>query len=713
MVLSPLDQQIVARVSGSSGFQVANRDVTFQVAATPARSQGYAVGADDNATSATYTVKTDPYGFATATVILGDKEGQYQITASTPVSTTPTPATFTVNAAKPDSVVILKDTTDLADRADSYAVPSDQPTQLFAVGLDKAGKKLGTVKSVWSTAASGPGASRGSGVVNSSAATSSTFFTPSHVGQLTVTANPAISGVNTAKADLYITALHVNVDNTFSISNPVDQRDKFVPGEYLDGTDVPLSLMEQTGQFISLHVLTGPGAKGKVTFAVDQNAVSHFPGICMNYPINNPRNDADLAVLDNATNTAKPATDVQFAPDGDTWATLLVRDYAARGAINVTITAGKKTYTLKPVKLPIDNGRGLPTAGWYVNGKHIDVNSLAAGDDKDDQNSSSFTGQAGDGLSAFEEMRGVVEKGIYTRLDPTKRDLFLIMDQNIYVIPETPIARLFTLGPSLHFLDIGEVTGVDYGPRGLIKTQPVVNPNDIGSVPGTRSHGQRGVRVIDQQQFYPSIARTTYAGDPVNVPAYQAGIFGQTIVDGQDLSAPAEGFTAQSPDATQSVEIYEQTYVSAGIHTAFANGPFGYVDANGNPTQPCIAPGTPADCDNFDLVHHLILPLQLGQGLWDNLHTVRTDLSDYYSLPGTQCGPFFGQMFDGGFTPDMMKAQRGATLAHEVGHALHLDHLNSLDPNYCGWMMSDRISDTAPPPTTFHQPEINAVRLWQ
>ena len=58
-----------------------------------------------------------------------------------------------------------------------------------------------------------------------------------------------------------------------------------------------------------------------------------------------------------------------------------------------------------------------------------------------------------------------------------------------------------------------------------------------------------------------------------------------------------------------------------------------------------------------------------------------------------------------------MNAQRGATLAREVGHAVHLDHLNSL--TYCGWMMSDRISYTAPPPTAFQQPEINSVRLWQ
>jgi hypothetical protein len=262
------------------------------------------------------------------------------------------------------------------------------------------------------------------------------------------------------------------------------------------------------------------------------------------------------------------------------------------------------------------------------------------------------------------------------------------------------------LGPKIHFLELTEVAGENYAPRLLTQTKPVVDSNRTG-VPGARINGQRAIRVIDQKLVFPKVARTTYAGINVIVPAYNAGIFGLTILDAQDPSQPAEGFTAQSPDATRSIEIFEQTYVSSGIHTAFTNGPFGYVDASGNPTEPCLEPGNPPTCDDFDLPHHLILPFKLGEGLWADLHTIPTAFDDYYSLPGQRCD-FPGMTFDGGFTPDMMKAQRGATIAHEVGHAVHLDHTNA-----CGTMMCDHISDTAPLPTNFNQQEQNGVRLWQ
>jgi len=673
-VLSPLDQQIVAQVSGSAGFQVANRDVTFQVAASPSRAKGYAVGADENATSATYTVKTDPGGFARATVILGDKEGEYQITASTPVSTTPTPAMFTVLAKKPDSVVILKDTTDLADRADSYAVPSDQPTQLFAVGLDKAGQKIGPVKSVWSTAASGPGASRGNGSVNPAIATSSTMFTPSHVGQLAVTANPAISGVNTAKADLYITALYVSVDNTFSISDPVDQRDKFVPGEYLDGTDVPLSLMEQTGQFISLHVLTGPGAKGKVTFAVDPDKVSHFPGIAMNYPIQNPSTAADMAMVDSAANTPAATTVVPFAPDGDTWATLLVRDYGARGAINVTITAGKKTYTLKPVQLPTDNGQGLPAAGWHVLANHVDATNLAADSDVDNSAPSTSVGD-GDGLSNFEEYRGFVAASAHVRTDPRKRDIFVVADPQLLagIVPTSAITA--TLPLPVHYLDLSEVAGEDYPARGIVKGKPVINPNRAG-IPGARTAGQRAVRLVMQVTYPPAVTVAIPPGVVQNYPAWQAGVFGATILDSTDpelidqaSAGGATAFSAESPDTTRWSEVYELTFTNAGIATNF-NNPF-YFDANGQPVPPCPNIGTINDCDEYDYAHHLVLPRIYPGGVF-LLHAVPYP-GDWYSKRVITCADT-ADILDYGFTDTEMHVARAIVGAHELGHSLHINH---------------------------------------
>jgi hypothetical protein len=698
VVGEPAEKPLRVKFTASDpNFNLASLTALFEVITVPAGATGQGVGANENSVAQTYSAPVAADGTASAKFVAGNTAGAYVVRVKSPMSLTGSQALFTATAEKPDSVTVLKDSMDMADKASTYAVAADRATPFFAVGLDKAGQKIGPLKCAWSLKASGSGATRGDGTVSPAANVASTSFTPSRAGQIAISAKSPIKGVSDGKADLFVTSLYVSVDNTFSIASPVDQSAQFVPGSYLDGSYVALDLMQQTGQFISLHVVTGAGAKGTVTFSVDP---SRFPGIAMNFPITGADTSADMQFTNNQTTISAP-----FAANGDTWTTLLVKDYGAIGTISVKIAAGKNTYTLAPRRLPVDNGGGLPAAGWFVNGIHVDSTGLAAIDDADDQSSTTFSGQAGDGLSAFEEMRGLVQAGTYARLDPRHRDLFLVLDQNILLIPDNPISRLGTLGPRLHFLSLNEVVGEDYAPRGLTQTKPVMNPHRTG-VPGARTNGQRAVRVIDQARFYPMVMRTTYRGDVVIVPMNRAGIFGLSILDTQDPSLPADGFTAQSPDATRSVEIFEQMYVSAGIHTSFTNGPFGYVDARGNPTEPCLQNGSPLNCDNFDLPHHLILPFQLGPGLWADLHTIPTAFDDYYSLPGQRCD-FPDVIFDGGFTPDMMKAQRGATVAHEVGHAVHLDHTNA-----CGTMMCDRISDTAPLPTNFSQQEQNGVRLW-
>src|SRR5260370_4093585 len=186
-----------------------------------------------------------------------------------------------------------------------------------------------------------------------------------------------LKGVSTGKADLYITSLYVDIDGTFSTSSPVDQAGSFVPGVTMGGTDIPLATMVQSGQIIKLHVLTGPGAKGQVAFSVN---ASHFPGVAMNYPIENPDTGPDMTFGSGTSTT----TTVPFASSGDTVASLTVRDYGAIGTISSTVTAWKNTYTVNPLHLPVDNGFGLPKAGWPIASGHVDATDLHDSDDIDD-----------------------------------------------------------------------------------------------------------------------------------------------------------------------------------------------------------------------------------------------------------------------------------------------------------------------------------------
>jgi hypothetical protein len=635
--------------------------VTFAITNAPSTATGYAVGADERSTTSSYTATTDGSGVASAVLVLGDQAGAYTVEASIATSVSGTPAIFTATALKPDSVAILKDSTDLADRADSYAVPSDQPSPFFAVGLDKAGQKIGPVKCGWSTAAGGNPSTRGSGSVNPSTTSSTTAFSPTKVGHLTISANPPFSGVSTAKADLYITSLYVDLDNSFSVSNPVDQKDKFVPGVTAAGNDIPLATMTGGGQAVKLHILTGPGAKGQVAFSVN---ASHFPGVAMNYPINNPDTGPDMTLVGGTSIT------VPFANDGDTVAMLTVRDYAATGTITVMVTAGKKTYSLKQ-RLPTDNGFGLPSAGWPTTAGHINTIDMHDNDDVDDQPA----GQTGDGLSNFEEYRGFVAAMTHVRTDPHKRDIFVAADPQFLVGTVTTPTVTTTLPFPVRYLDLSEVAGEDYSGRAITKGKAVVDPNRAG-IPGARSVGQRAVRLVMQVQYPPAVTVEIAPGVLQNAPAWQVGIFGATILDStnpdiidQAASGGAATFSAESPDTTRWSEVYERTFTNSGIATNFTNLLFN--DENGQPVPPCPSAGTITGCDEYDFAHHLVLPRIFPGGIFE-LHSVPYS-DDWYSKRMVTCADQ-ANLVDYGVTDAEMHAARLITGAHELGHSLHIDH---------------------------------------
>jgi hypothetical protein len=692
----------VQLTSNDPSVSIAGMAVTFAVTSSPPKATGAAVGADEKATSTSYSAIADANGIASTTLVFGDTEGTYTVQASTALGQTK--VSFSETGQKPDSVAILKDSTAFADKADSYATAADKPTPFYAVGV-KNGQKLGPIKVNWSLASSGSGATRGDGGVSPTSDQSSTSFTPSHVGQIALSAKPSnLKGVSAGKADLYVTSLYVDIDNSFSSSSPVDQKDKFVPGVTADGNDIPLTTMAGSGQTVKLHVVTGPGAKGQVAFSVNG---SSFPGVAMNYPVDNPDTGPDV------TFGSGTSTTVPFAGDGDTFATLNVRDYGAIGTITVTVTAGKNTYTLTPLRMPVDNGFGLPKAGWPTTSAHVDTTDLHDSDDIDDQPA----GQTGDGLSNYEEYRGFVAAKTHIRTDPRKRDIFVVADPQFLVGTITTVTLTTTLPFPVRYLDLSEVAGEDYAARGILKGKPVVDPNRTG-VPGATSGGQRAVRLVKQEQYPAAVVVEVAPGVTENAAVWQVGIFGATILDSTNpdvIDQAAAGgpatFAAQSPDTTRWSEVYEQTFRNVGIATNFTQ--LLYLDTNGQPVPPCPSVGTIPGCDEYDYTHHLVLPRIYPGGLFQ-LYSVPYNDGDWYSKRTGTCADMTS-ILDYGVTDAEMQASRAIVGAHELGHSLHIDHTL-----ICGDLMfgvnipplpSVGLMDIEPLPVFFSSDEISQIQL--
>ncbi len=387
-------------------------------------------------------------------------------------------------------------------------------------------------------------------------------------------------------------------------------------------------------------------------------------------------------------------------------------DYGAIGTISVTVTAGKNTYTVNPLHLPVDNGFGLPKAGWPIASGHVDATDLHDSDDIDDQPA----GQTGDGLSNFEEYRGFVIATMHVRTDPHKRDIFVAADPQFLVGTATTVTVTTTLPFPVHYLDLSEVAGEDYPGRSIQKGKATVNANRAG-IPGARQDGQRAVRLVMQVQYPPAVVVEIAPGVLQNVPVWQVGIFGATILDTTDpdiidqaAAGGAATFSAESPDTTRWSEVYERTFTNSGIATNFANLLFN--DASGQPVPPCPSIGTINGCDEYDYAHHLVLPRIYPGGIFQ-LHSVPYP-GDWYSERAVTCTDLVN-LVDYGFTDTEMQVARPIIGAHELGHSLHIDHTL-----ICGNLMftinapplpSLSVMDIRPLPVFFSPDESSQIQL--
>lgn len=482
---------------------------------------------------------------------------------------------------------------------------------------------------------------------------------------------------------VYAQNIYITVEGTFAPKSPQDQLPQFVPGETLNGTHLDL----RTGpQMVQLNILVGRGSSG--TFDVKLANVSRYPGITMNYPAGATDTNPDMDFGAGDTELYGVPIPKGGAPKV-VKLPLYIRDYAASATIEVTMPYRKTTFSTRRTVPRDDDGNQLPDGGWHLpTGTDVAAGGLSAAGDVDDAVSASNT-QPGDGLSNFEEYRGFLVQGQYTRTDPRRKDLFLDVDPEI--LSEMNAITVFsTLPLHLLYLDPDEVVGQDVANR-FERGRPIVNSNRQG-IPGARPAGKRAVRIVYQLNDPPRLR------DPVTQKewdAWRLGILGIAIPDEfvnvTILTDPLNVEVLHSPDHVQVVEIYPRAFNRA-LHTDFTAA---YRDAAGNLVPDCatVTPGTP--CDHWDVANQLILPdVESVPGLGANaffLHTVldpdRYPFPDWYTKPlSMTCSGGVVPETIKGLSDDQMMQLRAAYAGHELGHAVHMGHTS-----LCGNIMYDNV----------------------
>jgi hypothetical protein len=691
---SPLELMLVARLSGPTGFNIAGQTIHFAVATEPPRTTGTAVGSDEQTTTRTYDATTDSNGYARATAVLGNNEGTYTFTAG--MTGAQYGATFTATAKKPSSVAILKDTTDLAKRSATYAVSLTQPTRFTAIGLDKGGAKIGPLKTTWSVTSAQP---RGA-VFAGPAAT--TTFTPSAPGDATLTADPPTSGIPTATASIFVTQLYLLLGTPNPADPYHDDLLSYVPGTTSAGLSVLPGAMPQQ---VTVHLATPPNTTGTVTLQLVDT--TQYPGIAMNYPI--PAGPLDYDMYFAPSGAPQQATYPNFNPSGDTTAVLYVSDYAAWAHLDCSVATGGKNYTLDQITIPVDgNNNKIADSGWQYSPTGHASDTWPPTDDSDYDPNGSFypsLGRTGDGLTVLEEYRGFSVGGQHQRLNPVKKDLFILADAELIAPPINGPIAWSTLPHILHYITVDEAL-LQKSTTSPIQNniKPVINPNRGGIISASE---QRGVRARIQTD-YPIVQA---ASGPTPVWTMAAGY---AWLDSEDLRTITRTTSAndETPNNTAVIEYYPRAFENWNISYGQNGIVDGTVDQEGTPMIRC-APGQVLGCVEYDDTTQV---LSKPTGEEELLATIAND--DYYTKYSyTDCSRTATRLL----TTTELDYLRTVAIGHELGHSLGLRHVDSV----CGEIMFTQnigtddapiwftVLDVLPPTVTFDGAEIARTRVHQ
>lgn len=230
-----------------------------------------------------------------------------------------------------------------------------------------------------------------------------------------------------------------------------------------------------------------PQQKGKFTFQLVD--ASHEPGVALNLPLTGAKSDPDLKFGENAGTKAiddgKGAESVSTAVQA-AQATLNCYDYGAYGKMRVTcqLTDGSVVYGhlegqpgKEELTIPLDGNNNHIADSWETS---EGVSGKAASWDGETQ--PALDGLPGDGLSLYEEYRGLVHKGSITRLTGLRKDLVIVNEMGDKAGSGL---RLFENASGIHVVELS---------KGELPEDRLVNKNCGETALGP----QHGLRLVSE-----------------------------------------------------------------------------------------------------------------------------------------------------------------------------------------------------------------------
>jgi hypothetical protein len=463
--------------------------------------------------------------------------------------------------------------------------------------------------------------------------TTSTISGTTVMGPVTVTFNGSPESSMGGK-------VYVDIDN---YDPNVDDLPKFTPGADINGKDV-LLLPTASSQEVKLHIQPGT-TKGRVSVYLTD--VSRFYGTAINYP---SFASADSSYDMDFGSGILTKENLMIPKSGDLVLSLFVKDYAAHATLKIVLPAKDgSTYSITK-KLPIDADDNLISdAGWMVGNVRISATGKQALSDED-----AAVGQtAGDSLTTFEEYRGAFLNGRFTRFDPQKMDLFVVLQSEQFDDVLEWKSDLVALPVLVHEVGLSDV---------YEELNPTLNFNCglYRDAPSDPCLPQAALRVRSRTPSPPYLlADGTYA---------PSRSYGHTFVLDESVEFIGTDCLEAQPQSvlgTEVAEIYPDNLKNQAI---------AFEGSTPDSSPVLCSEARPTDCDEIDWLRKVILP-----GLDGTLQTVRAG-TDFFTLQILDSDCVTGTDYGNFLNRQQMTEFLTMLVAHEGGHGLSMRHTRETDP---------------------------------
>jgi hypothetical protein len=317
-------------------------------------------------------------------------------------------------------------------------------------------------------------------------------YTGSDQTTYTTTVHVSISDQNPIQYDAILQVVNLN--------NSQEGYDQWIPKGPPVGNKDPRNASDH-GNSIGFKVIVVdkkkpdqpiPGEEYDVDYKLTY--VSHEPGYCNNYPLNSPNDgkpdlkfDQQLTPKENVIYDEEEVKSTGHT--GHNFIAFVTSyDYGSFGRLTATVTlkygsklaAHFKDDKDTTISIPKDDNNNQIADAWE---KQRDVNVYQYGynplwdGEKQKINGKVVNNHDGDGLTLYEEYRGVVVRGEYMRLDPNKKELFVL---NQIGDKAKPGMELFATASGIKVIELSAEDADKY--------DPVINDNS-DFARGGKQHG--------------------------------------------------------------------------------------------------------------------------------------------------------------------------------------------------------------------------------